>query len=209
MGTMLVMEGQHTNKRVGNREEIFFNRQEVDNQTGAATARIYTFNMSDPTNPVATAYTYQTYGTPQYITDPADQFSFSTTFIPYSLSTVSIAANTNFWEASDKSVSFANSINLNGFSQYGDALTFNNVTLNGVTSNFTATTIGANIVISSYDPNSDISYVVSGIGSQTFSVNEAPASVIIDGTPASTGWNYSNGEITVTGAASSVSINFS
>ncbi len=33
--------GTAYNKRVGNREEIFFNRQEVDNQTGAATARIY------------------------------------------------------------------------------------------------------------------------------------------------------------------------
>ena len=46
--------GTAYNKRVGNREEIFFNRQEVDNQMGAATARIYAFNMSDPANPVVT-----------------------------------------------------------------------------------------------------------------------------------------------------------
>ena len=70
--------GTAYNKRVGNREEIFFNRQEVDNQTGAATARIYAFNMSDPANPVVNVYTYQTYGTPQYLTDPKDQFSFVT-----------------------------------------------------------------------------------------------------------------------------------
>jgi hypothetical protein len=201
--------GTAYNKRVGNREEIFFNMQEVDNQTGAATARIYALNMSDPANPVVTAYTYQTYGTPQYLTDSLDQFSFSTHLTPYSPSTVSIAANTNFWGANDKSVSFANSTTLTGFSQYGDVLTFNNLTLNGVTSNFTVTAIGANIVISSYNPNSGISYAVSGSGSQTFSVNKPPTSVDIDGTQTSTGWSYSNGEITVTGATSSVVMNFS
>ena len=88
--------------------------------------------------------------------------------------------------ANDNSVSFTNSITLNGFSQNGNALTFNNLTLNGVTSNFTVTAIGANIVISNYDLNSSISYTVSGSGSQTFSVNKSPASVDIDGSiPAS------------------------
>ena len=153
MGTVLMTGGTAYHKRVGNREEIFFNRQEVDNQTGAATARIYAFNMSNPANPVVTAYTYQTYGIPQYLTDPADQFNFSTNLTPYSSSTVSIAANTTFWGANDHSVSFTNSITLNGFSQNGNALTFNNLTLNGVTSNFTVTAIGANIVISNYNPN--------------------------------------------------------
>ena len=180
--------GTAYNKRVGNREEIFFNRQEVDNQTGAATARIYAFNMSNPANPVVNVYTYQTYGTPQYLTDPMDQFSFSTNLTAYSSSTVSIAANTTFLGASHNSVSFANSITLNGFSQNGDALTFNNLTLNGVTSNFTVTAIGANIVISNYNPNNNISYAVSGSGSQTFSVNESPASVDINGNPASKDW---------------------
>jgi len=201
--------GSAYNKRVGNREEIFFNMQDNDSNQGAATARIYAFNMSKPANPVVTAYTYQTYGTPQYLTDPEDQFSFSTNLTPYSSSTVSIAANTTFWGANDHSVSFNNSTTLNGFSQYGDALTFNNLTLNGVTSNFTVTAIDANIVISSYNSNSSISYAVSGSGNQTFSVNKSPASVDIDGIPASTGWSYSNGEITVTGATSSVVMNFS
>ena len=200
--------GTAYNKRVGNREEIFFNRQEVDNQTGAATARIYAFNMSDLANPVVNVYTYQTYGTPQYLTDSLDQFSFSANLTPYSSSTVSIAANTTFLGASRNSVSFNNSITLNGFSQYGDALTFNNLTLNGVTSNFTVTALGANITISNYDLNSYISYTVSGSGSQTFSVNESPASVDINGIQTLKGWSYSNGEIMVTGASSSVVMNF-
>ena len=84
------------NKKVRNREEIFFNMQENYSQTGAATARIYTFNMSDPANPVVSAYTFQTFGATQYLTDPKDQFSFSTNLTAYSPSTVSIAANTNF-----------------------------------------------------------------------------------------------------------------
>ena len=153
--------GTACNVRVGNREEIFFNMQEVDDQTGAATARIYAFNMSDPANPVVNAYTYQTYLTPmQYLTDSVDQFSFSTNLTAYSSSTVSIAANTPFLGASRNSVSFNNSITLNGFSQYGDALTFNNLTLNGVTSNFTVTALGANMMISNYNLNSNISYTV-------------------------------------------------
>ena len=83
--------------------------------------------------------------------------------------------------ANHNSVSFNNSITLNGFSQNGTALTFNNLTLNGVTSNFTVTALGANMVISNYDLDSSISYTVSGSGSQTFSVNKSPASVDIDG----------------------------
>jgi hypothetical protein len=205
--------GSSYDKRVGRREEIFFNMQENDSQTGAATARIYTFNMNNPANSVVTAYTYQTFGNPQYLTNSKDQFSFSTNLTAYSPSTVSIAANTHFWGANGNSVSFANSTTLNGFSQNGNALTFNNLTLNGVTSSFTVTALGANIVISSYDPNSSISYTVSGSGNQTFTVNKPPTSVYIDGkqTLASKGWSYSesNGEIMITGATSKVVINFS
>ncbi len=202
-----ISTGLADNKRVGHREEIFFNRQEVDKQTGAATARIYTFNMSNPANPVVNAYTYQTYGIPQYLTDPKNQFNFSANLTRYSPSTVSVTANTNFLEANDHSVSFAKSITLNGFSQNGDALTFNNLTLNGATSSFTVTALGANIVINNYDSNS-INYAVSGSGSQTFSVNASPSSVDINGAPTSSGWDYSNGEIAVTGATTTVAINF-
>ncbi len=204
--------GTAYNIKVGSIEECFFNMQEVASQTGAATARIYTFNMSDPANPVVNAYTYQTYTEPmQYLTDSLDQFSFSSNLIPYSASTAEIAANTTFLGASGYSVTFNSSITLNSFSQYGDALTFNNLTDNGVTSNFNETVLGANIVISSYNPNFAISYAVSGSGNQTFSVNEFPASVDIDGvlqTSPGNGWSYENGEITVTAATSSVVIDF-
>ena len=89
--------GEFNGKEI-NRKEIFFNMQEVDAETGAATERIYAFNMSDPANPVVNAYTYQMYLTPnQYLTDSLDQFSFSTNLTAYSPSTVSIAANTLFW----------------------------------------------------------------------------------------------------------------
>ena len=60
---------------------------------------------------------------------------------------------------------------MNGFSQNGNSLTFKDLNLNGATSNFTFTASGANITISKYDVSSGISYTVSGIGSQTFSVN--------------------------------------
>ena len=110
---------------------------------------------------------------------------------------------------SRNSVSFNNSITLNSFSQYGDALTFNNLTVNGVTSNFTVTALGADIVISNYDLNNYISYTVDGIGNQTFStIGQPPVSVTIDGKQTLTGLSYSStsGEIMVTGATSSVVI---
>jgi cell division protein FtsB len=202
--------GSAYNKKVGHREEIYFNMQENDSKTGAATARIYTFNMSNPANPVVNAYTYQTFGTPQYLTDPKDQFNFSTSLIAYTPSNVSIAADTNFWGANGNSVSFTNSITLNSFSQNGNALTFKNLNLNGVTSNFTATTINANTLISTFNPNSSISYTVNRSGTQTFTVNKPPTSVVIDGKQTSgNSWSYSNGEIIVTGATSSAVINFS
>jgi hypothetical protein len=185
--------------------------QENDSQTGAATARIYTFNMSNPADPVVTAHTYETFGTPQYLTDPKDQFNFSTSLIAYTPSNVSIAADTNFWGANGNSVSFANSITLNSFSQNGNALTFKNLNLNGVTSNFTVTTINADVLVSTFNPNSSISYTVSGSGTQTFTVNKPPISVYINGNPVGTGngWSYLNGEITVTGVTSLAVINFS
>ena len=63
------------NIKAGNIEECFFDRQEYDEQQGAATARIYVFNVANPAKPTIDAYTYQTFGTPQYLTDQADQFS--------------------------------------------------------------------------------------------------------------------------------------
>ncbi len=86
--------GPAANVRVGNREQIFFNRQDLDKGRGAATARIYTFNMKNPEHPNVIISTYQTYGVPHYIMDPTNRFNFSSTLIPYSPSTVKIATGT-------------------------------------------------------------------------------------------------------------------
>jgi hypothetical protein len=92
--------GTAYNRKVGNREEIFFNRQEVDGKTGGAAARIYTFNMSNPAQPVVNVYTYQAYSNgaegPQYLTDPLDQFSFSVNLSAYSPQTVNFTGGTDF-----------------------------------------------------------------------------------------------------------------
>ena len=64
--------GAH-NKRVGNREEVFFNRQELNNKLGAASVRIYSFNLTDSKVYVSTfAIDLQT-----WLTDSQNQFSFS------------------------------------------------------------------------------------------------------------------------------------
>jgi hypothetical protein len=196
------------NRKVWNREEIFFNRQDLADQQGAACARIYTFEMTKPANPTVDVYTYQTFKTPGYVTDPLNQFSFMTNLKAYQPSTVNIAKGTDFLEASGYKVDFASLATMNGFSQKGNSLTFKDLSLNGATSNFTVSTLGTDIAISKYDVTSGISYTVSGIGSQTFSVNAAPMSVDIDGQQASKGWTYSKEEVTVTGATSSVKVNF-
>jgi hypothetical protein len=202
--------GPATNVRFGKREEIFFNRQGMDNQYGAATARIYTFDLKEPSRPIVIASTYQTYGTPHYLTDSHNQFNFSTTLVSYSPSTVKIAAGTDFVGASGYGTGFASPVTLNSLSQKGDTITLKNLTLNGVTSNLTVSSVDANIVISCYNPARQIAYMVSGHGTQTFLTNAAPASVAIDGkaVDAGSGWSYSNGVVTVTDATSSVKINF-
>ena len=206
------LQGMHTayNRKVGNREEIFFNRQALANQQGAACARIYTFDMRNLPFTQVKVYTYQTYqpyGNPDYITDPADQFTFSTDLRTYWPMTVNAGAGTAFLGANGCRIRFASTVTMSSFTQNGNTLKFRDFTLNGVTSNLTFTTVGADATISKYDPNSGISYTVSGSGSQTFSLNTTPSSVYIDGRQASDGWSYVNGEVTVTGATSSVKVN--
>lgn len=197
-------------KKVGNREEIFFNRQEMSSQEGAATARIYTFEMSSPADPTVNVYTYQTFGTPHYLTDSLDQFSFSTNLKAYSPTTFSVPSGTEFLEANGYSVSFATSATLAQFSQNGDTVKLSDLNLNGVASNLTAASVGANIVITNYNPDTALSYSVSQSGgAQTFLVNSKPTSVVVDGALIKNGqgWSYSKGEVTVTDAALSVTIN--
>ncbi len=197
--------------QIGNKEEIFFNRQEIDNETGAATARIYTFGMRNPSNPNVFVSTYQTYGIPHYLIDPADQFNFSTHLLqynPYITSNITIPVGNDFVGSSGYNVSFAAPATLQAYSQYGDQLTFTGLTLNNATSSFTASALGTDVTLSNFN-STLISYSVSGNGTQTFSVNAAPLSVGIDGvaTPSGNGWSYSNGLVTVTAATSEVNIN--
>jgi len=199
--------GPAGNIRVGNREEVFFNRQELDNRMGAATARIYTFNFNDASNPVVNVYTYQTFAPAHFLTDPPNQFTFSPNLTAYSPLNATIASGTDFLGASAYSMSFASSATLQSFTQYGDTLTFNGLTMNGVTSNFTVTSVGANIVINSFPPNTGvISYTVSGSGgSQMFSVPTATHQVSVEFNGASappSDWSYSPNVITETGAVS-------
>ena len=63
--------------RVGNREEIFFNRQGVNNQTGAAAIRIYTFNLTSMSVNTST-YAYNlTSNNWTWLTDGYNQFNFN------------------------------------------------------------------------------------------------------------------------------------
>jgi pimeloyl-ACP methyl ester carboxylesterase len=71
--------------RIGNREEIFFDRQGVNSQTGAAAIRIYTFNLTSMSVNTSTyAYTLST-NSWSWLTDAYNQFSFN------------IALNSNDW----------------------------------------------------------------------------------------------------------------
>jgi len=216
--------GPAGNMRVGNREEIFFNRQELDNHMGAATARIYTFNFNNAADPVVDVYTYQTFAPAHFLTDPTNQFTFSPNLTAYSPLNATIPSGTDFLGASAYSVSFATSATLQSFTQYGDTLTFNGLTMNAVTSNFTVTSVGANIVINSFPSNTGvISYTVSGSGgSQMFSVPTATSQVSVEFNGASappSDWSYSpnvitetsatsfsTGEVTVTGAPPSATV---
>jgi hypothetical protein len=170
--------------------------------------------MTNPNNPNVFASTYQTYGTPQYLLDAANQFNFSTHLLQYNpnLSNITIPASTDFVGSSGYSVSFAAPAILQTYSQYGDQLTFTGLTLNNATSSFTASALGANITVENAN-SALISYTVSGNGTQTFSANTAPTSVDIDGVVATNGdgWSYSaaNAQVTVTAATAKVDINFS
>jgi hypothetical protein len=60
-------------QRVGNREEVFFNRQEINNRLGAASVRIYTFNLIDKQVDVSTF----ALDTKTWLIDKQNRFNFS------------------------------------------------------------------------------------------------------------------------------------
>ena len=155
-------EGSAFDKRVGNREEIFFNMQENGSQTGAAAARIYAFNMDDPSNIVITAYTYQTSGISQYLTTPKEQFSFSANLTSTQPPPVVIEeSNANLLGSNGNGESFSNSLTPEAFNQSCNAVTFNNLIFNGDISNFTVTATETNTVIVNYNSDRSASYAVS------------------------------------------------
>ncbi len=195
------------NKKVENREEIFFNRQAIANGQGAACARIYTFDMNNTPNVTVKVYTYQTFNTPGYIADKLNQFSFTSNLKSYLPAAINVEKGTDFLAANGCKVCFASPATLSGFRQNGNSLMFRDLNLNGATSNFTFTTSGADVILNQYDLASSISYTVSGVGSQTISINTAPVSVDVDGQQTSHGWTYSKGDLTVTDATSSVKVN--
>ncbi len=60
-------------QQVGNRQEVFFNRQEINNRLGASSVRIYNFSLSDKQVHVSTfALDTQT-----WLSDDQNRFSFS------------------------------------------------------------------------------------------------------------------------------------
>jgi hypothetical protein len=60
------------NEKVGNREEIYFNRQELNNKVGAASIRIYTFDLSNMHLNVST----YSLDSNEWLTDSQNQFNF-------------------------------------------------------------------------------------------------------------------------------------
>jgi hypothetical protein len=191
--------------KVGNREEVFFDRQSMDNLTGAASARIYTFNITSMQVAVKTYIVYAQ----DFLTDPYNQFYFDVKLSSDNLK--NIFPFSYFWvgPSYQSHISFSNNSATTQTSQIGSVWAFTNLTLNDVTSNLTATTSGANMVISNYDPDGWLNYTVSGIGTQTiYSLKKPPAAVYIDGIQNSSCWNYSYGSVTIAGASSSVAINF-
>ena len=79
------------NQRVGNREEVFFNRQEINGRLGAAAVRIYSFNLTDMQVDVSTyALDNQT-----WLTDSYNQFSFPISLISSMQPTGSLSGTFN------------------------------------------------------------------------------------------------------------------
>ena len=190
------------NTKVGNREEIFFDRQDLDQQKGAASARIYTFNL---TSLQVTARTFLVYEK-TFLNDSYNNFTFdahlqrdtANNIFPYS----------HFWVGPDYNsyISFSESCKVSSVDTVGSQWIFNNLTLNGITSNLVATSNNANLEINNYDPNNGVSGSVNGNGNVALSLDRAPVSVLIDGAPVSDGWAYDGTLITLTAATSSIDI---
>src|SRR4030067_3182095 len=150
-GHIASRRGAH--KQVGNRHETYFDLQESDNRTGAASIRIFSVNISSMQVDVSTYALNREI----WLNDTYNQYNFSTSLRPYSPVTVNVE-NTRFYNSKGNHVTFLGNATLTSFSQYGDAITFNDLTLNGISMTFTVMTKGANMVMNSCDLNGRINY---------------------------------------------------
>ena len=79
----MTLNGHDTNgnpasrNKVGSRDQIFFNRQELDQQKGADSVRIYIFNVTSGTINVKTFVPY----TSSFLTDSANQFTLTNSIV--------------------------------------------------------------------------------------------------------------------------------
>lgn len=190
--------------RVGNREEIYFNRQSLDGLKGSASARIYTFNL---TSMQVSVQTYVVY-TQTFLTDPYNQFTFNASLL--SDTAHNIFPYSYFWVASTykQYISFSVPCYAESITLQGSAWNFANLFLNGLASNLTVTPSGVNMAISSYDPNGWVNYTINGRGTQTLTANKPPTAAYINGNLSTDGWTYQNGTLIVTSADSTVALNF-
>jgi hypothetical protein len=188
--------------RVGTREEVFFDRQALDQQKGAAAARIYTFNL---TSMQVKAKTYSVYQN-RFLNDSYNNFNFNTTLqndkgnniFPYSY----------FWVSPDyqSHISFTTSCSASLIEKVNSKWSFTNLKLNGVVSNLSVTACNANIAISDYNPNGWINCCVSGDGGGAFSLDKAPVSVFIDGAQDADRWTFADNMIEITNATTSIDV---
>jgi len=84
--------------KVGNCNELYWNRQELDDQMGSASLRILTFDMQNNSVEVKTFIIY----TNQFLTDPSNQFTLENIFA--SNSTQSVIMETTFPPFSEASI---------------------------------------------------------------------------------------------------------
>jgi hypothetical protein len=96
--------GSANTTRIGNRQEIFFNRQVIvtsAGQTGAAAVRIYTFNLTSKTVDTKT----YSQDTKAFLVDPFNQFTFNAA-LKLPLTTTATQSATTSYTGTDNWVSF-------------------------------------------------------------------------------------------------------
>jgi hypothetical protein len=193
-----------SNQRIGGREEIYFNRQSLNNLMGAASVRIYSFDLNMKQVDVST----YALDTQTWLTNPGNKFSFSLNL--QNSDTNNIFPYSYYWvgPSYQSYISFSMNCYAASTTPVTSGWSFRNLSLNGVNSNATITTTGASIVISNYDQNSWINYTVIGNGTQTLTVKKLLTWASVAGKIATNICSNSNGIITISNASSKVALAF-